>query len=107
MFKSIVVTLFPHKFMANITASFYSPSSFLVSWETMYPSMWSVVSDVCKKEPLQITKTMPYRIQVYLYDCVRLPEQKFIIRNEDLEIYNRCVLNVHTNCNNDVRCDYM
>ena len=93
--------------MSNITASFYSPTSFLVSWDTMYPSMWSVVSDVCEKEPVQIKKTSTYRVSVYLYDCVYLSQQQFIIRNEDLEIYNRCVLNMHTKCHNDLECDHM
>jgi hypothetical protein len=107
MLKPITLAIYSHRFLFNLTASFYSPSSYSVTWETIYPSMWSVISDMCDIEPLQITKTMPYRITAYLYDCSRLPQQKFIVRNGDLDVYNRCVLDMlHANSGTHLQCDF-
>lgn len=70
--------------------------------------MWSVISDTCEKEPLHITTKMPYHINAYMYDCNRLPQQSFVVRNGDLDLYNRCVLDMlHANSGgNHLQCDY-
>lgn len=73
----------------------------------MYPAMWSVVSDMCDQQPIRVTKTIPYRVTAFLYNCVRLPHQSFIVRNGDLDVYHTCVLDMEdTTVRNNLRCDF-
>lgn len=78
----------------------------------MYPSTWSVVSDACDKDPVHVVHTgssvTPFRVSSYLYDCIRGSEQRFVVRNEDLDMYNQCVLDLtHSYIKNHVTCDYL
>lgn len=105
MFKFITMA-FTNQFVFNLTANFYSPSSYYVSWETMYPSMWQVITDTCKIEQMHITGRMPYRITAYLTNCTHLPQQHFVVRNGDLDIYNCCALDMYHDGTKNLHCDF-
>lgn len=114
MFKSWLITVLSHPFFTNITATVYTPTSFAIQWDTVYPSTWSVVSDMCDKDPVHVVRTgstvTPYRVSALFHDCIGGMQQKFVVRNDDLDMYNMCVLDTLANTyfrNHKVLCDYM
>lgn len=97
------------RFMSNITVNVLSPSapaSFIVQWDTFYPSMWNIVTYMCRKAPIKVVKSTTFHESVLLYDCAPQTQQYFILRNEDLDIYNRCEVDLHGHPPTNLHCDY-
>lgn len=93
------ILLAMNRWFNNLQSNPISDDSFVVSWNTAYPTDWTISAEGCfsilrTATPIQ-SESKPhfpqYTKQAYVYECV--PDKlnpkavPYIIRNEDLGIY--------------------
>lgn len=86
-----------------------SPISYVVSWETEYPTTWSVKSETCNMTNVHITETQTHKYSMYAYahGCNCIGKQYFLIQNDDLDFWfygsvnTGCPQDAHHTRNND------